>query len=212
MGSDCWDCTCSRPRSCKRKSRSTRRPRTSTASRSITARTTPNWIGWCGARRWRPTRPTFEKLIAPAYQWLNETPERVPLTDWYDTKTGKQQGFQARSVVGGIFIKMLSDPAMWSKYSQRARKLRHSLWGSQSWLQPAFSRLSSVTRVNALRSRITSGYQYPRRNSALSNRFKIVRVTSGCEHDACSNAWKVLPESGGESNALARKPQHCNRQ
>jgi len=31
-------------------------------------------------------------------------------------------GFQARSVVGGVYIKMLDDPAMWRKWVARAGK------------------------------------------------------------------------------------------
>jgi hypothetical protein len=76
-----------------------------------------DWLVWSATLA--ESNADFEKLIAPAYQWLNESPSRVPLTDWYDTVNGRQQGFQARSVVGGIFVKMLSDPAVWRKYASR---------------------------------------------------------------------------------------------
>jgi hypothetical protein len=59
----------------------------------------------------------FETLVAPIYDWVNQTPKRVPLTDWYSTTSGKQQGFQARSVVGGVYIKMLADSDLWKKWS-----------------------------------------------------------------------------------------------
>ena len=76
-----------------------------------------DWILWTATLA--DSQADFEKIVAPAYQFANESPSRVPLTDWYDTVTGKQQGFQARSVVGGLFVKMLADPAMWRKYAAK---------------------------------------------------------------------------------------------
>jgi hypothetical protein len=62
----------------------------------------------------------FRALVAPLYKYVNETPSRVPMSDWHFTNSGKKSGFQARSVVGGLFIKMLADPQMWQKYVKRA--------------------------------------------------------------------------------------------
>jgi hypothetical protein len=59
--------------------------------------------------------------MAPIAKWLNETPSRIPLTDWYDTKTGKQVGFQARSVVGGVYIKVLADAGLAQKWRSKVK-------------------------------------------------------------------------------------------
>jgi hypothetical protein len=62
----------------------------------------------------------WENLIRPIYDWISQSPTRVALTDWYWTRDGTQAGFQARSVVGGIFIKMLSDTAIWKSWADKA--------------------------------------------------------------------------------------------
>jgi hypothetical protein len=62
----------------------------------------------------------FQRLVAPIAKWVNETPTRVPLTDWYDTIDGKQVGFQARSVVGGIYMKALADGEISKKWQHRS--------------------------------------------------------------------------------------------
>ncbi len=73
-----------------------------------------DWEIWTATLADEPAQ--FAQLTEPIGKWLHETPTRVPLTDWYDTKNGEQQGFQARSVVGGVFIKLLADPAMSAKW------------------------------------------------------------------------------------------------
>jgi hypothetical protein len=66
-----------------------------------------DWVLWTATLAETPA--DFAALLDPVYEWLNTTPTRVPLTDWYYTDSGKQAGFQARSVVGGVLIKMLAD-------------------------------------------------------------------------------------------------------
>ncbi len=63
----------------------------------------------------------FEQMIAPLAKWADTTESRVPMTDWYDTKTGKQEPFQARSVVGGLFIKALAEPGLAKKWQAEGK-------------------------------------------------------------------------------------------
>ena len=78
----------------------------------------PDWSIWSATMA--NSERDFLAMIDPIWNWLNESPTRVPLTDWYETADGRQMEFQARSVVGGFFIKMLSNPSMRKKWSQRA--------------------------------------------------------------------------------------------
>jgi hypothetical protein len=73
-----------------------------------------DWSVWTATLATTPQQ--FSAFIDPIYKWTNETPNRVPLTDWYDTKNGKQIGFQARSVVGGVFVKALADKPLTAKW------------------------------------------------------------------------------------------------
>lgn len=60
---------------------------------------------------------TFRSMLTGLYNFANHTPTRVPLTDWYWTLDGTQVGFQARPVMGALFMKMLADAAIWKKWA-----------------------------------------------------------------------------------------------
>lgn len=69
--------------------------------------TKSDWLVWAASMS--DSKEMFEKLVEPLWTALHESPGRVPFTDWYNTVTSRQIGFQNRSVVGGIFIRLLKE-------------------------------------------------------------------------------------------------------
>jgi len=72
-----------------------------------------DWIMWTATLT--GSRTDSEALVAPVFDFLNTTPNRVPMSDWYWTHDATKTGFQARSVVGGVFLRLLYDPERWAK-------------------------------------------------------------------------------------------------
>ena len=78
-----------------------------------------DWILWSATLT--GDSDDFAALLEPVHHWLGRTRSRVPMTDWYDTVSGDKVGFQARSVVGGVFLRLLSDPEIREKYLAMCR-------------------------------------------------------------------------------------------
>lgn len=80
-----------------------------------------DWILWTATLTGKDA--DFRKLLDPVVKWLGEGVSRVPLTDWYETADdGRCVGFRARSVVGGLFIRLLADPSVRLKWLAKAGK------------------------------------------------------------------------------------------
>lgn len=69
--------------------------------------TKSDWIIWTATLS--DDMDTFKKFIVPLHKFVDETTDRIPMSDWYNTDSKTHVGFRARSVVGGYYIKMLND-------------------------------------------------------------------------------------------------------
>lgn len=67
--------------------------------------TKSDWLLWCAAMA--KDKEQAEALIQPIADYLENTQDRIPFGDWYDTESGMHYHFVARSVQGGIFVLML---------------------------------------------------------------------------------------------------------
>lgn len=67
--------------------------------------TKSDWIAWCAAM----AADRAKELLSPVADYLEQTPDRVPFGDWYDTQSGVHHMFVGRSVQGGIFMPFLSN-------------------------------------------------------------------------------------------------------
>lgn len=82
--------------------------------------TKSDWLVWTATLA--ENRDVFEEMIAPLWDAFNYTSSRVPMTDWYWTRTGLhktymtkthigngtlEKSFRNRTVQGGLFIKLL---------------------------------------------------------------------------------------------------------
>jgi hypothetical protein len=87
---------------------------------SRTHLTKTDWSIWSATMA--TDRSSFEQFVDPIYRYLNETTARDPIADSYVTDDVHSSGMHARPVVGGLFIRMLSDQGLWQAWAGRDRQ------------------------------------------------------------------------------------------
>ncbi len=96
----------------------------------------------------------FQAMLYPFYDYLNATTARLPLVDTYQVNDAHSDGFRARPVVGGAFIKMIADPTMWKKWASRGTSPAGN-WAPMP-VAPALTPLIATSKTTPLNWRYTT--------------------------------------------------------
>jgi hypothetical protein len=84
---------------------------------SRTHLTKSDWSVWSASLA--DNQSDFEAIISPIYDYLNATTARSPFADSFVTDDIHSDGMHARPVIGGVFIKLLTDRAVWQKWAAK---------------------------------------------------------------------------------------------
>jgi hypothetical protein len=83
-----------------------------------------DWTSWIAA--FNGDQEQENAIFGKLYKFANESPDRVPFSDFYNAATGHVLGFRARPVMGGLFARALLESPMtadvymkWKKPSKR---------------------------------------------------------------------------------------------
>ncbi len=71
---------------------------------------------WAGMLTDSPS--DFDAFVGPLYDFVNQSTKRVPIADVYRVDALDSAWLFARPVIGGVYMKMLGDPAMWKKWAK----------------------------------------------------------------------------------------------
>ncbi|MDB6020379.1 MAG: Glutaminase, partial [Pedosphaera sp.] len=154
---------------------------------SRTKLTKTDWSIWSATLA--DNQDDFEALTSPIYAYLGETTARSPFVDSFMTDDSHSDGMHARPVIGGVFIKMLTDRPTWKKWAS-AGKVKVGDWAPLPE-SPKITEVVPTSQQTALIWRYTT--QKPAGDWAKA------------DYDA--TAWKEGPGSFGTSGTPGAVPR-----
>ncbi len=144
---------------------------------SRTRLTKTDWSVWSATLAENPA--DFERIVSPIVDYLNKTTARVAFVDSYITDNIRSDGMHARPVIGGVFIKMLADPAVWKAWASRD-KAHIDRWADAP-VMPSITEVVATSRQTPADWRYT--FDRPAQGWTLA--------------DFDDHAWKVGPGGFG---------------